>query len=106
MSASISNQPALSEPPKPAVKASRQGLICMWQGLTISGLCCLIRKKPRTSWRYLPRWITIFFICGMNSFYGALEKLFFDSNAATKGSGRHDDTSVVLLERRGSKKKS
>ena len=29
----------------------------------------------------------------------ALEKLFADSNAATKGSGRHDDTSVVLLER-------
>ena len=30
----------------------------------------------------------------------ALQKLFDDSNAATKGSGRHDDTSVVLLERR------
>jgi serine phosphatase RsbU (regulator of sigma subunit) len=30
----------------------------------------------------------------------ALEKLFHDSNAATLGSGRHDDTSVVLLERR------
>jgi serine phosphatase RsbU (regulator of sigma subunit) len=29
----------------------------------------------------------------------ALQKLFDDSNAATKGSGRHDDTSVVLLER-------
>ncbi len=32
----------------------------------------------------------------------ALSKLFEDSNAATKGSGRHDDTSVVLLERRKS----
>ena len=30
----------------------------------------------------------------------ALEKLFSDSNEATHGSGRHDDTSVVLLERR------
>ena len=30
-----------------------------------------------------------------------LERLFADSNAATNGSGRHDDTSVVLLERRG-----
>ncbi|MFV1968461.1 MAG: PP2C family protein-serine/threonine phosphatase [Pirellulaceae bacterium] len=30
----------------------------------------------------------------------ALDKLFDDSNAATQGSGRHDDTSVVLLERR------
>ncbi|HJN11292.1 MAG: PP2C family protein-serine/threonine phosphatase [Pirellulaceae bacterium] len=29
----------------------------------------------------------------------ALQKLFDNSNAATKGSGRHDDTSVVLLER-------
>jgi phosphoserine phosphatase RsbU/P len=29
-----------------------------------------------------------------------LDKLFADSNAATMGSGRHDDTSVVLLERR------
>ena len=29
----------------------------------------------------------------------ALQKLFDDSNAYTKGSGRHDDTSVVLLER-------
>lgn len=29
-----------------------------------------------------------------------LERLFHDSNAATNGSGRHDDTSVVLLERR------
>jgi serine phosphatase RsbU (regulator of sigma subunit) len=28
-----------------------------------------------------------------------LDQLFADSNAATKGSGRHDDTSVVLLER-------
>ncbi len=28
-----------------------------------------------------------------------LQKLFDDSNAATRGSGRHDDTSVVLLER-------
>lgn len=32
----------------------------------------------------------------------ALEKLFADSNAATRGSGRHDDTSVVLLERKRS----
>ena len=30
----------------------------------------------------------------------ALAKLFVDSNAATRGSGRHDDTSVVLLERK------
>lgn len=29
-----------------------------------------------------------------------MEALFHDSNAATNGSGRHDDTSVVLLERR------
>ncbi|MBP85553.1 MAG: regulator [Planctomycetaceae bacterium] len=29
----------------------------------------------------------------------ALQKLFDDSNAATQGSGRHDDTSVVLVER-------
>jgi len=29
----------------------------------------------------------------------ALQKLFDDSNAATMGSGRHDDTSVVLVER-------
>lgn len=29
----------------------------------------------------------------------ALQKLFDDSNAYTKGTGRHDDTSVVLLER-------
>lgn len=29
----------------------------------------------------------------------ALQQLFDDSNAATRGSGRHDDTSVVLLER-------
>jgi sigma-B regulation protein RsbU (phosphoserine phosphatase) len=29
-----------------------------------------------------------------------LQALFDDSNAFTKGSGRHDDTSVVLLERR------
>ena len=82
MSASISNQPASTEPSQPAVKASRQGLICMWHGLTISGLCCLIRKKPRISWRYLPRWITIFFISGLNSFYGAMEKLFFGGRVA------------------------
>jgi hypothetical protein len=30
----------------------------------------------------------------------ALERLFHDSNEATHGTGRHDDTSVVLLERR------
>jgi serine phosphatase RsbU (regulator of sigma subunit) len=30
----------------------------------------------------------------------ALERLFHDSHEATGGSGRHDDTSVVLLERR------
>ena len=30
----------------------------------------------------------------------ALERLFHDSNEATAGAGRHDDTSVVLLERR------
>jgi serine phosphatase RsbU (regulator of sigma subunit) len=29
----------------------------------------------------------------------ALEQLFHDSNAATHGAGRHDDTSIVLLER-------
>lgn len=29
-----------------------------------------------------------------------LERLFHDSNEATRGTGRHDDTSVVLLERR------
>jgi serine phosphatase RsbU (regulator of sigma subunit) len=32
----------------------------------------------------------------------ALERLFADSHAATKGSGRADDTSVLLLERRAS----
>jgi phosphoserine phosphatase RsbU/P len=32
-----------------------------------------------------------------------LERLFADSNAATRGSGRHDDTSVVLMERRAKK---
>jgi serine phosphatase RsbU (regulator of sigma subunit) len=32
----------------------------------------------------------------------ALAKLFDDSAAATRGSGRHDDTSVVLLERKRS----
>lgn len=32
-----------------------------------------------------------------------LERLFHDSNLATQGSGRHDDTSVVLLERRASR---
>jgi serine phosphatase RsbU (regulator of sigma subunit)/CheY-like chemotaxis protein len=30
---------------------------------------------------------------------GALEKLFKDSEAITRGAGRHDDTSAVLLER-------
>jgi len=30
-----------------------------------------------------------------------LARLFHDSNLATQGCGRHDDTSVVLLERRG-----
>jgi serine phosphatase RsbU (regulator of sigma subunit) len=30
-----------------------------------------------------------------------LERLFHDSHEATGGTGRHDDTSVVLLERRG-----
>jgi serine phosphatase RsbU (regulator of sigma subunit) len=30
-----------------------------------------------------------------------LDRLFHDSHEATGGSGRHDDTSVVLLERRG-----
>jgi serine phosphatase RsbU (regulator of sigma subunit) len=30
----------------------------------------------------------------------ALKRLFQESNAATRGSGRHDDTSVVLMERK------
>lgn len=54
----------------------------MWHGLTISGLCSLISKKPRTSWRYFPRWVTIIFISGLNSLYGALEKLFFGGRVA------------------------
>jgi serine phosphatase RsbU (regulator of sigma subunit) len=33
-----------------------------------------------------------------------LDRLFKDSTAATKGSGRHDDTSVVLLERRAGRR--
>ena len=32
-----------------------------------------------------------------------LERLFHDSNLATQGSGRHDDTSVVLMERRANR---
>jgi hypothetical protein len=28
-----------------------------------------------------------------------MQKLFDDSNAFTQGSGRHDDTSVVIVER-------
>jgi sigma-B regulation protein RsbU (phosphoserine phosphatase) len=32
-----------------------------------------------------------------------LERLFHDSNLATMGSGRHDDTSVVLMERRANR---
>ena len=37
----------------------------------------------------------------VESLDSALAKLFDDSNAFTKGHGRHDDTSVLLLERRG-----
>ena len=38
--------------------------------------------------------------CAEQSLEVVMEALFFDSNAFTEGSGRHDDTSVVLLERR------
>jgi serine phosphatase RsbU (regulator of sigma subunit) len=34
----------------------------------------------------------------------ALDQLFVDSNAFTEGSGRHDDTSVVLIEQNGAAK--
>ena len=82
MSATIPQQRSSSEPSKPAVKASRQGLICMWHGLTVSGLWNLLRMKPRISWAYLPRWITIAFVSGLNSLYGVLEKLFFGRQVA------------------------
>ncbi len=54
----------------------------MWHGLTVSGLWNLLRMKPRISWAYLPRWITIAFVSGLNSLYGVLEKLFFGRQVA------------------------
>ncbi len=54
----------------------------MWHGLTLSGLWNLLRMKPRVSWSYLPRWITIALVSGLNSLYGVLEKLFFGRQVA------------------------
>ena len=64
-------------PATPAVKASKQGLICMWHGLTVAGLIRLIRLKPRFSWSYLPRWLSIVFVSVFNSIYSGVESLVF-----------------------------
>jgi len=62
---------------KPAVKASGQGLICMWHGLTMAGLWRLIKLRPGFSVAYLLRWATIAALSVVNSFYSAMESLFF-----------------------------
>lgn len=82
MSVQIPTSPASAEAPKPAVKASRQGLICMWHGLTLAGLLHLIRLRPRMSLSYLPRWISIALLSVVNSLYCFLERLIFGRRIA------------------------
>jgi omega-hydroxy-beta-dihydromenaquinone-9 sulfotransferase len=60
-----------------AVKASSQGLICMWHGLTMSGLCNLIRLRPAVSWKYVPRWVSIAILSIFNSLNCLLERLIY-----------------------------
>ncbi len=49
----------------------------MWHGLTLSGLCRLIRLRPRFSLSYLPRWFSIAAISTFNSAYGLTESAVF-----------------------------
>ena len=77
MSAVQTSSIVAAESARPAAKASAQGLICMWHGLTLAGLWRLIKLRPGFSTAYLPRWITIALLSVANSVHSGLESLIF-----------------------------
>jgi hypothetical protein len=60
-----------------SVKASSQGLLCMWHGLTFGRLLKLLMQKPRFAWAYVPRWLSIFAMSLLNSAENAVEWLIY-----------------------------
>lgn len=60
-----------------SVKASSQGLLCMWHGLTFGRLLKLLMQRPRFAWAYLPRWLSIFAMSLVNSAENAVEWLIY-----------------------------
>jgi hypothetical protein len=79
MSAAPQKSPATPDASQPSAKASSQGLICMWHGLTFGGLCRLVSQRPKISCAYVPRWISIAVLSVLNSINGIAEAIVFGS---------------------------
>jgi hypothetical protein len=76
----ISLQATTSNPTTPPpVKASSQGILCLWHGLTVPGLVRLLMKRPPVSWSQTPRLATIMASSAANSLLAAAETVVYSA---------------------------
>jgi hypothetical protein len=64
------------------VKASRQGVICMWHGLGVRGWLKLLRHKPKLTAPYAFRWASISALSVMTSAQNLLESAVYGRKVA------------------------
>lgn len=77
-------QAVRSETPS-TVKASRQGFLCMWHGLSFGGFLRMMKLRPDTGIRSSPRLLSIAATGVINSVENGIESLLFGRRvAATK----------------------
>ncbi|MEJ7591594.1 MAG: hypothetical protein WKF77_08600 [Planctomycetaceae bacterium] len=60
-----------------SVKASRQGVLCMWHGLGIGGWLRLLSYKPRFTAAYAFRWASISALSVLTSAQNLLESAVY-----------------------------
>ncbi len=63
-------------------KASSQGLLCMWHGLTAGGLIRMLKHRPEFAWSHASRWASIAAVSMINSLQNAGESLVFGRKIA------------------------
>ena len=62
--------------------ATTQGFICMWHGLSVSGLLRMLNHRPQFAWSYSGRWASIAALSVINSAENAVESIVYGRKVA------------------------
>lgn len=77
MSATSSLPVQSSAAAQPTVKASSQGILCMWHGLTVGGLFRLLAMRPPLAWSHAPRIASVAMLSVLNSMSSLIDSVVF-----------------------------